>query len=368
MQRPIRRMFVCASLVTGWAVLDAEAQTEPGRKPGIASQEEIFAYQKSVEDALRPWTETRIAVYEKEVRIPDLFAKFKERHKLDIRVSPAVGAGSQPLDLEFEDNVATDVLDFLVEYERADLVVDRKGVLWFSDPVDTPSLAAPGWREAASLRGLDYMLRTDSVPITEPESHAERLALIRQIDSTLVTKDLPLAGALELLSRKTGLTIRLNASGSGDRRLAETPVNQDLPDRPLEKILDALCAAHGLEWFVNYRDVVLALPDVAKKERGKWAQWEKERRARVVAEAELLGHVVRVGGVDLTVPKIAALLERELHVPCRTDLDSWNSEDRRTLREGVRTAGEIIGEITADGRLKAAYRDGILWIVRGDAK
>lgn len=366
MFQPFRRMLVSALLAAGWAVLPAGAQPEPGetgRKPALASTQDFVAYLEMSEKALRPWTETIVQLDEKEIRSVEVLARFKKDHGLRIGVSPGVVARARAMQLDFKDARASDVLDFLVEFERADLVVDRKGELWYSDPADTEALAAPGWREARHLPRIGRQLDADLTPVTEPESHAERLALIRQIDSTLVAKDLPLGKALESLSRKTGLKIRME-----DRSLPERPVNQELRDRPLEEILNALCTAHGLQWYVEYQDVVLAPPEVATAARGRWAQWEKERLARVETEAALLAREVRVSGDDLGVPQIAALLEKELGVPCRTDLESWKLEDRWTLPDVARPAAEVVRDLAANRRLRAGYRHGFLWIVRGDGE
>ena len=357
----IRR--VCLVLLSAWAVLPAGAETAP-----VATQEQLNSYLKASEAALKPWRETTMNVLEAGIGIPELFEKFRDAYGLRIRASAGAATPPMKLSLDFSDSKAIDVLEFVAEVGVFEIVIDRDGALCLAAEKDLESLGAPGWREARTLRRLARIIEQDRILITEPASHAEILKQIDLTDSTLIVKDVTLPKALEELSRQTGLAIHLGSTCLKDPRLTEVPSTHEFRDRPLKEILDALCAAHGLEWYIMWEAVVLAPPEIAKEDRGRWARLESERTARLDAEATLLAREIRISGKDLTVAQIAALLEKALGVPCRTDPETWVLDRRWTLTDRSYAVSEILQALTADDRLRAGYRGGVLWIVAGEAE
>lgn len=352
--------FLVAAVVLRFAL------PAPAQSPAPGNNETFVAYQKSYAAALDPWCKAKVTIQEGHRTLLDLLALLKERGlEVGLAAECVESSGDDPIGTGFDGENGDRVLEMIHMSVALVVVVDAKGKLWLTTEEHAGSCAAPGWRDALLKERAEYDHLLDDTPRVEPASYAKIRESTAAKKVTLSAKDSPLPDVLKDLSRQTELDVQVDFSDPDLETLLLVSVTVDARDRPLKEVLDGLCASRKLEWCVDLGFVVVGRPARVKEMRESYERDEKARLARLKAETDLFARTTALAGENLSAAEIASRLEKELGVPCRTDLFALDYTKRWSFPAARRTVGEVVAALAEDDKLYVYFREGVLWILEG---
>jgi len=168
--------------------------------------------------------------------------------------------------------------------------------------------------------------------------------------------------SLDLLHQSVQLNFVLSANAR--RANTENPIVPALAaGRPLSESLDAWCAATGFSWMVKNSLIYFGTEAEIAAEKDADSKRRAERKALASNLASLLARKVRVGGENLAIRQLAAMLGEALGVPVRLDPVTWHRAARITLEESERPAEDVVRIIQSAAPVVVSFRGGILWFL-----
>ncbi|MCC6737965.1 MAG: hypothetical protein IT452_02880, partial [Planctomycetia bacterium] len=133
--------------------------------------------------------------------------------------------------------------------------------------------------------------------------------------------------------------------------------------RLLQETFDAWSREAGLEWKVENGVLFFGPPEEIAPAKEKDAKRRADRKERDKALSALLARRVTIGGENLAIRQVAALLEPALGVSVRCDPETWHRTVRLSLEPRERPALDIVRIVQAAAPVEVWLRDGVLWFL-----
>ncbi|MEK7466750.1 MAG: hypothetical protein AAB074_04975 [Planctomycetota bacterium] len=311
----------------------------------------------------KPWRETRVDLNFTDMSLPDALADLTKRYGLKFLIAGVENPGDKTVTFRVSSLAADQTIDLI--FKMADL----KWVLAADGTVVL--LGSEEDRAAWEVKDSDELMALEAVEKVQAQD--KRARDHDNVDDTYWTSvkgrvvagevaEAELDDSLDLLHEQVQLNFVL--SSNARRANTENPMIPAIAaGRPLAEALDAWCASAGLAWKVKNSLIYFGTVEEIEAEKLADSQRRAERKALSGELATLLARKVRIGGENLAIRQLAAMLGEALGVPVRLDPVTWHRAARISLEETERPAEDVVRIIQASAPVVVTYRAGILWFL-----
>lgn len=346
---------------TGYTILP------PAEGPAAAGQEDpphpLDAEIAARKERWKPWRGTRVDLNYTDMPLAEVLADLEKRYGLKFLVVPGVDLSRRTTTFKVMELAADQTIDLIFKMANLKYVLAPDGTaVVLERDMDASPWAA---KDSPELQELETAMDDRTRNRRQDEKDDKADAFLESVRGRTLPKEIPPAGIYDSMDALQE-TVRLNMVISSNARRTmknDVPIGALPAGKLLQETFDAWSREAGLDWKVENGVLYFGPPDEIGPAREKDAKRRADRRERDKALSALLARRVTVGGENLAIRQVAALLEPALGVPVRCDPETWHRTVRLTIEPRERPALDIVRIVQAAAPVEVWLRDGVLWFL-----
>lgn len=346
---------------TGYTILP------PAEGPAAAAQENpphpLDAEIAAREARWKPWRGTRVDLNFTDMPLAEVLADLERRYGLKFLVVPGVDLARRQTTFKVMELAADQSIDLIFKMADLKWVLGPDGtVVVLEKDMDASPWAA---KDSPELTAMETALEDRTRNRRQDEKDDKADAFLESVRGRTLAKEIPPAGVYDSLDTLQE-TVRLNMVISARARQAfkdDLSISALPAGRLLQETFDAWSREAGLEWKVENGVLFFGPPEEIAPAKEKDAKRRADRKERDKALSALLARRVTIGGENLAIRQVAALLEPALGVSVRCDPETWHRTVRLSLEPRERPALDIVRIVQAAAPVEVWLRDGVLWFL-----